>query len=137
MFLPLRLRNNLITCDFRAAHNEYKVIAVLGNYAVSISIELPKFKDTLLVPSSSLNATLLKIGLTYCLTVFENNYQVMQQKIPNTENVNLKPFLSKSALCLFNIDSLLIKYPSGSISFIRQTDPCINSNAAEGIYHRA
>jgi len=97
MFLPLRLRNDLITLDFRAAHNEYKVIAVLGNYAVSISIELPKFKDTLLIPSSSLNATLLKMGLKYCLTMFENNYQAMQQKIPNTQDINLTPFFSKSA----------------------------------------
>jgi len=72
------------------------------------------------------------MGLWVCPEILDANYQIMQQNIP--EHRGNKPevvYLEER----FYISTVHVMYMGGSISDIKQTDPYITSNAAEGIYH--
>jgi hypothetical protein len=81
----------------------------------------------------SLDCSTQKTGPTECPEMFETINQ--RSKIfQNSEDSNLKSFLYKSAIRLFNMDSFYLTYTVGPISVINQTDPRITSIATEGIY---
>jgi hypothetical protein len=73
------------------------------------------------------------MGPSACPEIFGTNYQTMQQNIPEQRRNKPEVVYLEGR---FNNNRVHLKYFGGSISVIKQTDPHIISNAAEGIYHK-